>query len=192
MPRPKTLPDTAELVRLRDGGMSYGEIAEQYGVTKGAVFLRMRNAGETGTAKKYDVIPWRVAKEHDKAHPLTMLRLWARAQAGGDLTDAQRSRAERWAADLRDRDVVIHYDRQHGFAYVPRRDVDRFPISNPDVPREMVVSCAMCDAFDVQPVRIMLDGELAVVPVCGAHRKMLANAAETIKPRLESLRWVAG
>ncbi len=191
MPRPKTLPDTAELVRLRDGGMSYAEIAEQFGVTKGAVFLRFRNAGETGPAKRYDVIPWRVAQEHDKAHPLTMLRLWARAQ-GGDLTDAQRGRAERWAADLRQRDLVIHYDRQHGFAYVPRREADTFPISSPDVPRESIVSCAMCDAFDVQPVRIMLGDEMAVVPVCTAHRRMLANAADAIKPRLEALRWAAG
>lgn len=191
MPRPKTLPETAELVRLHDGGMSYADIAERFGVTKGAVYLRMRKAGETTAAKRYDVIPWRVAEEHDKAHPLAMLRLWARAEAGGELTDAQRGRAERWAADLQRRNLVLHYDRQHGFGYVPRRDVDRFPVSNPDAPRETVVSCAMCDAFDVLPMKVMLGTELAVVPVCGTHRRMLANAAETIRPRLAALRWSA-
>ena len=35
MPRNRMLPETDELLRLRDDGLSYQQIADRFGVTKG-------------------------------------------------------------------------------------------------------------------------------------------------------------
>jgi hypothetical protein len=205
MSRNRVLPETAELLRLRDQeGQSYQQIADRYGVTKGAVHLSLRSAGETGRPKRYaEWIPWRVAAEHDKALAVTMLRLWARAQIGDSGDAAAQRRLDRWTATLRERDLVVHYDagippnpasRKGGFAYVPRRaGIDTFPLSNPSFPREQVapVQCAFCaERDDLQLLQATLGSGEVVAAICGTHRAMLVVAGQ--KQRKRGLAWAAG
>jgi AcrR family transcriptional regulator len=194
VPRPRLLPSDEELLRLRDeDGLTYAQIAARFDVTKGAVFLRFRDAGATKRPTRYAAaIPWRVRTEHDKERPVVMLRFWARMQArDSKLDEASHRRVEKWAADLRDRDLVVMYDesippnpasRRGGFAYVPRRDgIDTFPVSNPDVPREQpaAVRCALCDANqDLELVEVALSAGSLTAPICGTHRTMLLAAGQ--------------
>ena len=58
MPAPRLLPDNDVLINLRDHHhMSYQEIADRYGVTKGAVYLRMKQANHTRPRPDHGAAP---------------------------------------------------------------------------------------------------------------------------------------
>ena len=218
MPRPRSLPDTEELVRLRDvEGLTYREIADQFAVTKGAVFQRFRKAGLTAEGRRYaDVIPWTVREEHDQTHPIMMLRAYARRERGEQLDQRTVNMLDKWLRELRELDAVVLYDeaippspvspRSGGWAYVPRRDVDLFPISNPAVPVGGVVvpergapaadSCALCDQNqDLQSIKIIDSvAGLSYLTVCPEHYSQISSglvAASAGRHRVELARTAA-
>jgi hypothetical protein len=150
MPAPRILPTTDILLALRrphhrhcplgdactGKAHSYAEIAEMYGVTKGAVFWQLREAGKTRPATRYErTLPWAVTREHTWAYPAMMLRLWGRELDGrGDEIPAdKRALLDSWVERMRAADLVVAYHpdvlpnpaSQHGgFAYVPRVATD--------------------------------------------------------------------
>lgn len=83
------------------------------------------------------LIPWTVHAEHRWAYPLAMLRAEARRRAGVPLTPDDGRRIGAWLDNLREHDLVVHYDptTAEGFHYVPRRpgiDVDLVRLPGPD------------------------------------------------------------
>lgn len=214
MARQRVLPPIAELVKLRDQGMTYQAIADKYGVTKGSVHQQFRDAGLTGRGKRYpELVPWRVAEKHSAALPVVMLRLLGRSQKE-TLDEASQGRVDRFLDWLRADDLVVVYDPDiamneassvGGFAFVKRRHgIDKFPISDPDTPRNDLDRlmghapdrCAICDTDEHVGTIAMIeaiDGHRRTlrVPVCVDHSLVLLNAGRKRAGRL-GLSWVSG
>ncbi|MFI8890549.1 hypothetical protein [Streptomyces paradoxus] len=115
--------------------MTYDEIAEKYGVTKGAVYLALQQAGLTGRRPSYKhLLPWTVAQVHANAHPALMLRILGARQAKQDVPEVKLGMLERWLEEVKAADVVVCYDREMppnpaspstgGFFYSKRREED--------------------------------------------------------------------
>lgn len=153
MPAPRQLPDDDTLVRLRRQGWSYNDIADEYGVTKGAVYLRLQRAGFTKTRPNYShLIPWTLRKEHQYAHPAQMLRLLGRRENGDAIPDVKLRMLDKWLRELAAADVVVCYHpdmapnaaspKTGGWYYSTRRPEDgqnliRF---DPDAPPPQIVN----------------------------------------------------
>ncbi|MFD3464843.1 hypothetical protein ACFWWM_00455 [Streptomyces sp. NPDC058682] len=119
----------------RAKGLTYEQIAEQYGVTKGAVYWQLRDSGQVKARpshKKY--IPWVVKAEHAHARPVMMLRLLSRREQGDDIPDVKARMLDKWLGEIKDADVVVCYSRDMvpnpaspttgGFYYSKRRPED--------------------------------------------------------------------
>ncbi|MGW6571634.1 hypothetical protein ACWGAN_05585 [Streptomyces sp. NPDC054945] len=116
--------------------MTYDQIAEQYGVTKGAVYWQLSAAGQTKARPDHKrFIPWTVKAEHAHARPAMMLRLLSRQEAGDETIPAVKVRMlTKWLGEVREADVVVCYDRTMppnpaspstgGFYYSKRRPED--------------------------------------------------------------------
>ncbi|MFF7234169.1 hypothetical protein [Streptomyces sioyaensis] len=115
--------------------MTYEEIADKYGVTKGAVYLALRDAGLAKKRPSYKhLIPWTVKSEHAHAHPVLMLRVLGKQEAGERVPTVKKGMLDRWLAEIKAADVVVCYDREMppnpaspstgGFYYSRRRPED--------------------------------------------------------------------
>jgi hypothetical protein len=136
MPAPRLLPDNDVLLQLRHQGWSYNDIANHYGVSRGAVYLRLRQVpGATTDRPSYPtLIPWTVAAQHTHSFPLMMLRLLGRRQAGKPISVPKERMLDKWLRDIREADVVVAYDpdqapnpaspKTGGFYYSRRRKTD--------------------------------------------------------------------
>lgn len=136
MPAPKRLPSSDVLRKDRvTNKMTYEEIAQKYGVTKGAVYLALRDAGLAGKRPSYKhLLPWTVAQVHANAHPALMLRILGAQQAGQDVPSVKKGMLDRWLEEIQAADVVVCYDREMppnpaspttgGFYYSKRRAED--------------------------------------------------------------------
>lgn len=112
MPAPRQLPDNETLKRLRQQGWTYEDIANEYGVTKGAVYLQLQSAKATKKRPSYKhLIPWTVASEHAYAHPAMMLRLLGRRQNGDSIPDVKGRMLDKWLRELEAANVVVCYHR---------------------------------------------------------------------------------
>ena len=111
MPAPRQLPDTETLVKLREQGWSYNDIADEYGVTKGAVYLQLQSAKATKTRPNYKhLIPWTVKSEHQFSHPAMMLRLLGRRESGDTgIPPVKERMLDKWLRQIREADVVVCY-----------------------------------------------------------------------------------
>lgn len=113
MPAPRVLPDGGTLLQLRRQGRTLDEIAAEYGVTKGAVYLQLREIpGAVKPRPSYkQLIPWRVSAEHAHAYPAAMLRLLGRVEAGqADRIPANKRRMlESWCRTMKEQDLVVDY-----------------------------------------------------------------------------------
>ena len=110
MPAPKILPTSDVLVKLRQQGWTYDDIAAEYGVTKGAVYLALRQAKAVKDRPRYDqLIPWTVKSEHASARPAMMLRLFGRREAGLEIPRPKARMLDKWLAEVREADVVVDY-----------------------------------------------------------------------------------
>lgn len=111
MPAPRQLPDNETLKKLREQGWSYDDIANEYGVTRGAVYLQLSQAKAVKERPSYKhLIPWTVKREHTYAHPALMLRLLGRRQRGDDtIPDVKARMLDKWLRELRDADAVVCY-----------------------------------------------------------------------------------
>lgn len=116
MPAQRQLPDNEVLVRLRRQGWSYDAIAAEFAVTRGAVYLRLKQvSGATTQRPDYShLIPWVVAKRHTQAVPVNMLRLLGRRQNGEELTQRNATMLDNWLAKIAEADVVVCYDPEMG------------------------------------------------------------------------------
>lgn len=135
MAAPRLLPDRTTLERLRRNNVTYKEIADMYGVTEAAVYMRLRDEGlVTGRKVSHkELIPWSVKKEHQHAHPALMLRTLSRRRQGLPNLPQRDSMLDRWLDDLEAKDAVVMYDPemppvagipQGGWWYAKRRKSD--------------------------------------------------------------------
>ncbi|MEV7589696.1 hypothetical protein AB0O42_05420 [Streptomyces sp. NPDC089922] len=116
--------------------MTYEEIAEKYGVTKGAVYWQLSAAGQVKQRPDHKrFIPWKVKTEHAHARPAMMLRLLSRKESGDEtIPDVKLRMLAKWLREVREADVVVCYDRTMppnpaspstgGFYYSKRRPED--------------------------------------------------------------------
>ncbi|MGV1037268.1 MAG: hypothetical protein ACOYD0_09620 [Candidatus Nanopelagicales bacterium] len=137
MSRQRVLPPVEVLVQWRDEGLTQQQMADRVNttderivrgelapVTRSAVSVALVRADQADQRNRYAAeIPWSpIRPKHQKDHLLTMLRTWARVNAGdATLPDRARDRYERFAARLEHDDVVVDYNEESGFSLVPRR-----------------------------------------------------------------------
>jgi hypothetical protein len=141
MPAPRQLPTSDVLRKLRGphaghpNGLTYEEIAERYGVTKGAVYWQLRDAGLAKTRPDHSkFLPWTVKAEHAHARPATMLRLLSRREHGDTIPAVKARMLDKWLKEVQEAGVVVCYARDMppnpaspttgGFFYSKRRPQD--------------------------------------------------------------------
>lgn len=128
MPAKRLLPSDATLIGWRMQGYKYREIQDLvqertgYKPPVGTIGSALNRAGFTSRVRYADEIPWRVAQEHQREYPVVMLRIIGKANRGAGLTTDEYKRVLAWLDKLDQHDVVVDYDRQSGFRYVPRRE----------------------------------------------------------------------
>ncbi len=144
MPAPTKLPPVDDLVKLRAPSRSHYAcrmlaegmhdrercaqghtltyIAALYGVTRQAVYLKLKEAGhDTGGQRYAETLPWRVAQEHRDDWDAQMLRELAKRQQG--LPPGYRASGvalDMWLEALDRAGQVVDYDREKGFIRVKR------------------------------------------------------------------------
>lgn len=113
-------------------GLTHAEAAERLSeetgerVTRQAVSVALHRAGLTDHQPRYDdLLPWRVRMPHARQYPALMLRAFGRRRAGLPLPDDLDRKLNLWLARLQEERVVIDYDEEQGFVYVPRLRSDR-------------------------------------------------------------------
>jgi hypothetical protein len=124
----KVLPPTQELQTLREQGLTCEQIADEVArkyhvrVTGTAISMALLRAGYPAKTPRYAAeIPWRVRPEHNNDHDVYMLRVAARVKHGKRVSAEERRMLDAWRRQLDDQQAVVHYHRDHGFMWVPRR-----------------------------------------------------------------------
>ncbi|MEU9058975.1 hypothetical protein AB0D13_08900 [Streptomyces sp. NPDC048430] len=93
--------------------MTYEEIGELYGVTKGAVYLQLRDAKISSVRPDHSkFIPWTVKTEHAQARPNGMLRLYSRREQGDTLPAVKARMLDKWLGEIKAANVVVCYHRE--------------------------------------------------------------------------------
>lgn len=111
MAAPRILPTSDVLIGLRQQGWTYDDIANEYGVTKGAVYLQLRQAKQVKDRPRYEqLIPWTVRTVHASAAPALMLRLYGRREAGRKIPAVKERMLDRWLEEIKAQNVVVDYD----------------------------------------------------------------------------------
>jgi hypothetical protein len=134
MPAPRSLPSSDVLRKLRSQGKTYEEIGDMYGVTKGAVYWQLQEAGLTKVRPDHSAyIPWKLKTEHAHAKPATMLRLYSRRMQEDPIPAVKARQLDKWLAEIKKANVVVCYNRAcppnpasptGGFYYSKRRPED--------------------------------------------------------------------
>ncbi|MFE0648512.1 hypothetical protein ACFVZH_07995 [Streptomyces sp. NPDC059534] len=131
--------------------MTYDEIAEMYGVTRGAVYLQLRDSKQTSKRPDHSkYIPWTVKAGHAQARPNAMLRLFSRREQGETLPEVKERMLDKWLAEIKEADVVVCYNREQvpnpasntgGWYYSKRRPSDGTNLIrvDPDADSEPVI-----------------------------------------------------
>ncbi|MFJ5997580.1 hypothetical protein [Streptomyces sp. NPDC092370] len=92
--------------------MTYEQIGEMYGVTKGAVYLQLRDAKISKARPDHSkYIPWTVKTEHAQARPNSMLRLYSRREQKDPIPAVKARMLDKWLNELKEADVVVCYHR---------------------------------------------------------------------------------
>lgn len=127
--RPRKVPDLDTLLKLRDDGMTHGQIVDWIWqntgerVSRSTVSSALHRAGRTTPVTRYtDTVPWRVHMEHLEEYPVRMLRMLGRRRAGKPLDTGESRRLDKWLQTLAENDAVVGYDpdnEDQGFHYVP-------------------------------------------------------------------------
>ena len=123
----RKLPANEEVVRMvQEEGRTYGEIAEEYGCSRQAVYHVMRHAGlrsPRSPEQSYrEYIPWTgVAVEHNNDLLVKRLRMYARQQLGLPLSPEKTAKLDQWLAYMREHQAIVVYDRAVGFRLARRR-----------------------------------------------------------------------
>ena len=143
MPGRRKMPSDSILEKWVEEGLDHDQIRQRIKdefneeVALSTVSGHLSRIGLTDRVKYDDVIPWpRISIDHNHAYQLTMLRIAARMERGLPVRDVDRRRFERWAAELREQNLVVHYEYNSpdGFYYVAAREgVDDGFVRKPDV-----------------------------------------------------------
>lgn len=132
MPAPRLLPDSNELKRLVELGMTHQQIADYWNektganVSRSSVSAALSRAGltEREGMRYKEELPWRVKGEHMTQYPARMLRLLGRRRAEVELTDDEESRLDAWLESLEEREIVVAYAPDNGgFIYVDADEI---------------------------------------------------------------------
>lgn len=112
MAAPRQLPSIETMLKLRERGMSYDDIAEEYGVTKGAVYLQLRDAGRTKARpnNRHLMPAGGVKTEHTYAHPAMMLRILGRRERGEAIPPVKGRQLDKWLREMKEAGVILEYD----------------------------------------------------------------------------------
>ncbi len=142
MPAVRKLPDATTLRRLREMNWRLEDIAKEYGVTEGAVWLALDRAGFVESVPTYaDLLPWDIAEEHRMTAIMARFRSINRQKRGLPLSEGDERRLTEWLANLEEHDVVVNYhpaappndaSTKGGFYYVPREPRDKWIVREPD------------------------------------------------------------
>lgn len=127
----QVVPDKTQLKRYVSQGLTQQQIVEAWEadsglrVSRSAIAMAMERYDLTSPrAKRHykELLPWVVALEHRPHNDARMLRLEGRRRAGLKLSDAEARWLEGWKDELKQKNAVIHYERdtQEGFFWVPR------------------------------------------------------------------------
>lgn len=143
MPGRRKMPSDSILEKWVEEGLDHEQIQQrikdefQEEVALSTVSGHLSRIGLTDRVKYDDYIPWpRISVDHNHAYQLSMLRIAARLDRGLLVRDVDRRRFEKWAAELREQGLVVHYeyDSPDGFYYVAAREgVDDGLIRKPNV-----------------------------------------------------------
>lgn len=131
MAPPKVLPPIDQLQRWVEAGYTHEEITglilEQTGnkVSRSSVSVALHRAGKTTTLPRFDEeLPWTVRSQHAAQYPARMLRALGRRRRGMDLAVEESRKLDKWLTKVSDHGIVVAYDDEHGFFYVPARGDD--------------------------------------------------------------------
>lgn len=144
MPAIRKLPDSATLRRLRLQGYTQRKIAEEFGVSDGAVWKALQRAGYTEPQPTYkNVIPWEIAEQHKAVAIMERFRSIVKQKKGVALRPDEEYQLNRWLHDLKANNLVVAYhpdappntaSTKGGFYYVPKSPEDDWIIRRPTTP----------------------------------------------------------
>lgn len=142
MPGRRKMPSDSILEKWVEEGLDHEQIQQRIKdefheeVALSTVSGHLSRIGLTNRVKYDDVIPWpRISLDHNHAYQLSQLRTAARLERDLPVRDVDRRRFDRWAAEMKERGLVVHYeyDSPDGFYYVAAREgVDDGLIRKPD------------------------------------------------------------
>lgn len=123
----RLVPSDANLIAWREEGLTARQIIDRHYertgvlVRPGSIYSALSRIGATDRKRYDDVIPWRVRSEHESAYPLVMLRVAARARRREVVSFDKARKFVRWAEHLYRNGLVVDYDPETGWRYVPAR-----------------------------------------------------------------------
>lgn len=127
----RKLPDATTLVRLRRNGWTLDQIAEEYGVTRTAVWKALERSGNTNPLPSYkDLVPWKVEQEHRGTAAMARIRSLVKQQQGVPLREGEAKLLKEWLAGMEDAGVILNYhpeapsnaaSTKGGFYFSPRQ-----------------------------------------------------------------------
>lgn len=142
MAPPRLLPSDSILQKwIEEEGLTHQQCAdrvyEQTGVrvSRASISAALSKAGLTNRVRYTELIPWRVAVEHNRHNLLNLLRLEGRRRAGQKLTDTEEKALDSFKVRLAEADAVVAYvrDTDEGWFLVKRRPgIDTDMIREPD------------------------------------------------------------
>lgn len=124
-PRPsrRKLPDDAVWMRELDEGMSVTDVAQRYGVTRDAVYKRLRALKEEG--RKPGRLPWVVSGTHREGSSRILVSLYAYAKhASGEAVTKEELQMANRLRDLAATLGTLIYNPVDGFQWRDRRPDD--------------------------------------------------------------------
>lgn len=131
--------DMGEIKRWYDEGKTYRWMVEEYrrkyGIeitVSGLAQIRSRQGWERRCERYDDLLPWRVREEHLTGYAAVMLRAEARRRRGEAIHPQYADRLPGWLRHLEERNVVVHYEPDLGWFYVPREVYDDDIIRRPE------------------------------------------------------------
>lgn len=133
MAPPTRTPDCTTLRRWRDAGYTQKQMVEltwtEFGerVSRSAIANAMVRCDLADERPRYvEEVPWRINATHATAHPLKMLRLLGRRNAGNDMSSQEEAMLDSWLAKLKDEKLIVGYDPDdiQGFHYIASRYKD--------------------------------------------------------------------
>lgn len=131
MAPPRVLPPIDQLLRWVEAGYTHDEITglilEQTGqqVSRSSISVALHRAGKTATLPRFDEeLPWTVRSIHAAQYPARMLRALGRRRRGMDLAVDESRKLDNWLTKVSDHGIVVAYDDEHGFFYVPAKGGD--------------------------------------------------------------------